>query len=74
MKSNKNMEVQQKKYFVETVGEMRNYFGDFPSFVHRGNKGADKGKTRSISARSQYEIRTLGEPPSDMVSLTYLAK
>lgn len=49
-----------QKNFNDPVGEINNNFGDQPSVVHRGNKGADKEQTRCISERYQMPLATLG--------------
>ncbi|KAG5576596.1 hypothetical protein H5410_056730 [Solanum commersonii] len=41
---NKNIKVQLLKNSAEPVGKMCNRLGDSPSAVHRGYKGANKGK------------------------------
>ncbi|KAG5619689.1 hypothetical protein H5410_004907 [Solanum commersonii] len=47
--SDKSKAIQLQNHFAKLVGEARSYFGDSRSTVHREYKGADKGRTRSLS-------------------------
>uniref|UniRef100_M1DQW9 Uncharacterized protein n=1 Tax=Solanum tuberosum TaxID=4113 RepID=M1DQW9_SOLTU len=61
--SDKSKAIQLQNHFAESVGEARNYFSGSPSSVHREYKGADKGRTRSLSASRRILLAIKGFSP-----------
>ncbi|KAG5610312.1 hypothetical protein H5410_021593 [Solanum commersonii] len=70
--SDKRKAVLLQNHFAEPVGEARSYFGGSLSVVYREYKGADKGRTRSLSASHRMLLEIKGFSPKVIeLNITY---